>query len=104
PNPWTPGTSVPSELNGLLGRWFSEGRAFTFSVRNGSLQARLDSAPSQQPPSVFERIDDDRYRTTSGRETGELLRVVRGPDGEVVRMHWATYLFSREPYAFGEWL
>ena len=33
-----------------------------------------------------------------------LLRVTRDPDGRPVKMNWATYLVTREPYAFGEWL
>ncbi|MGH3423118.1 MAG: serine hydrolase domain-containing protein [Nocardioidaceae bacterium] len=104
PEPWIPGTAVPAELAGLLGQWFSEGRAFTFSVRRGRLEARVDQDPDHRPPSVFARLDDDLYRTESGRETGELLRVTRDAAGTVTRLNWATYLFSREPYAFGEWL
>ncbi len=101
---WTPGSDVPEEQHGVLGRWFSEGQPFTFSVRKGRLEARADGAPADKPPSVFERIDHDVYRTESGRETGELLRITRDVDGVVTRMHWATYLVTREPYAFGEWL
>lgn len=104
PEPWRPGTSVPPELVGVLGRWYSEGSAFAFSVRDGRLEARVESAPSSKPPSVFVRVDDDLYRTDSGRETGELLRISRDADGTVTKLNWATYLFTREPYAFGEWL
>ncbi len=102
--PWTPGTEVPAELVGVLGRWFSEGAPFTFTVRDGRLEARADGQPEHKPPSVFAKISDDLYRTESGRETGELLRIARGPDGTVTKMNWATYLVTREPYAFGEWL
>jgi CubicO group peptidase (beta-lactamase class C family) len=104
PPVWTPGTSVPAELEGLLGQWFSEGQGFTFSVRQGRLEARADKAPEDKPPSVFAQVGEDLYRTVSGRETGELLRITRDADGRVTRMHWATYLVTREPYAFGEWL
>jgi hypothetical protein len=30
--------------------------------------------------------------------------VTRGEDGRVDRLHWATYLFTREPLGFGEHL
>jgi hypothetical protein len=53
---------------------------------------------------VFERLDDDVYRTKGGREPGEILRITRDERGVPVKLNWATYLFTREPYAFGEWL
>lgn len=56
------------------------------------------------PPSVFARVADDVYRTESGRETGEMLRVTRDESGAVARLNWATYRFDRSPMAFGEWL
>jgi YD repeat-containing protein len=39
-------------------------------------------------------------RTVSGREAGELLRLTRDADGRVVRMHWATYRFTRVQETF----
>lgn len=104
PEPWHPGTRVPLEYVDLLGRWFSEGSAFTFSVRQGRLEARLDAAPEHAPPSVFVKLETDVYRTESGRETGELLRISRDDDGAITHLNWATYRFTREPLAFGEWL
>ena len=100
--PWNPGTSVPAELAELVGVWFSEGSAFTFSVRQGTLEARAAKAPGHQPPAVFERGGSDLYRTVSGRERGELLRVNRDADGRVTTMNWATYLVTRDPRAFGQ--
>ncbi|MCE1179658.1 MAG: beta-lactamase family protein [Micrococcales bacterium] len=98
---WAPGSAVPDGLAPVLGVWFSEGTAFTFTVREGRLEARVDGLPSWRPPAVFEQLEGDVYRTVSGRERGELLRITRRPDGTVERMHWATYLFTREPLAFG---
>jgi CubicO group peptidase (beta-lactamase class C family) len=101
--PWRPGTTVPAELRGLVGRWFSEGHPFVLTVRDGTLEARIDLAAAQaMPPSVFEKVADDLYRTVSGRERGELLKVTRDSDGTPTKLNWATYLFTREPLAFGE--
>lgn len=100
--PWQPGTSVPEELVPLLGRWFSEGSGYTFSVREGRLEAQADAAPPGRAPSVFERVGDGVFRTVSGRERGELLRVTRDARGAVVKLNWATYLVTREPLGFGE--
>jgi CubicO group peptidase (beta-lactamase class C family) len=101
--PWRAGTEVPEELRGILGRWFSEGHPFVFVVEQGRLKAHIDvPMAAELPPSVFEKIADDVYRTVSGRERGEQLRVTRTADGTVTKLNWATYLFTREPTAFGE--
>jgi CubicO group peptidase (beta-lactamase class C family) len=101
PEPWAPEEAPPTEIGPLLGRWWSEGREFVFSWRGGRLEARIATAPAERPPSVFEPDGDDRFRTVSGDERGELLRVVRGGDGEVVKLYWATYAFTRAPEIFG---
>jgi hypothetical protein len=102
--PWRAGTALPEDLAGIVGRWYSEGRGFTFSVRQGRLEARMDGVPATRAPAVFVAEDRDRYRTESGRERGELLRVTRDDSGLAERLHWATYLFTREPLGFGEHL
>ena len=104
PEPWRPGPAVPDELVDLLGVWYSEGAPFVFSVKQGRLEARAQALPEHKPSSVFEKVGDDLYRTVQGREVGELLRVTRDADGRVSKMNWATYLVTREPLAFGEWL
>ena len=101
PAPWRPGTSVPDELAELLGRWYSEGSAFDFSVRIGRLEARSPLLPKDKPSSVFEKISDDLYRTVAGREAGELLRIGRDESGAVRKLNWATYLVTRAPLPFG---
>jgi CubicO group peptidase (beta-lactamase class C family) len=102
--PWRPGTEVPEELADLVGLWYSEGAPFVFSVRQGRLEARAQGLADHRPSSVFVKLADDLYRTESGREAGELLRVTRDADGRVRKMNWATYLVTREPLAFGVWL
>lgn len=99
--PWRPGPPVPDTLAALVGRWWSEGSPFTFSVRAGKLEARVDGTPATKAPAVFEPVGPDLYRTVSGREQGEALRVERGPSGEVTRMFWASYPFTRAPQTFG---
>lgn len=104
PGVWRPGPPVPDELVGVLGRWYAEGSGHDFSVRKGRLEARGAEASKEQPPSVFVRLEADLYRTESGRETGELLRISRNPDGTVSHLNWATYRLTREPLHFGGWL
>jgi CubicO group peptidase (beta-lactamase class C family) len=103
PEPWRPGTSIPEEFRGVLGRWFSEGQPFVFWVEQGELKARIDKpAAATASPSRFEKVEDGVYRDVAGRERGEILRVTRAADGTVSQLNWATYLFTREPLAFGE--
>jgi CubicO group peptidase (beta-lactamase class C family) len=104
PEPWRPGTAVPPELAELVGVWYSEGSPFVFSVRQGGLEARAEGQPEHKPASRFEQVAPDLFRTVAGREHGELLRVTRDATGQVTKMNWATYLVTRRPLAFGEWL
>jgi CubicO group peptidase (beta-lactamase class C family) len=99
--PWRPEEAPPAEIEPLLGRWWSEGDESIFSWRGGKLEARLADAPPERESSVFEPEGDDRFRVISGRERGESLRVVRDESGEVVKLYWATYPFTRTPEIFG---
>jgi hypothetical protein len=102
PTAWRVGPPVASEYEGLLGRWWSEGSEFVFAVEDGKLAARRTDVPRSKPPAVFERVAADLYRTVSGREQGEVLRVVRDDrSGAVIKMYWATYPFTRRPTTFG---
>jgi hypothetical protein len=101
PDLWVPEEPPPAEIVPLLGRWWSEGRETIFSWRGGRVEARLAAAPPERGPSVFEPAGEDRFRTVSGDERGELLRVVRGEDGDVAKLYWATYPFTRTPDTFG---
>ena len=99
--PWSPEEPPPGDVLPLLGRWWSEGEETIFSWRGGKVEARLASALPEREPSVFEQEGEDRFRTVSGRERGEVLRVVRGDGGQVERLYWATYPFTRTPETFG---
>jgi CubicO group peptidase (beta-lactamase class C family) len=101
PEPWSPEEPAPPEILPLLGRWWSEGAETIFSWRQGRLEARLATAPPAREPSVFEPEGEDRFRTVSGRERGEVLRVVRDDNGAVAKLYWATYPFTRTPEVFG---
>jgi CubicO group peptidase (beta-lactamase class C family) len=98
---WTPEEPPPDEIVPLLGRWWSEGDEWIFSWRAGRLEARPVIAPPEREPSVFEPEGGDRFRTVSGAERGEVLRSVRDARGEVARLYWATYPFTRAPEIFG---
>jgi CubicO group peptidase (beta-lactamase class C family) len=100
PETWRIGEPPPDDVVPLLGIWFMEAARLVFRWRDGKLEARFDGVSDWQPPSIFERETDDRWRTVSGLEHGEALRIVRGEDGAVERMVWAGYPVTREP---GPW-
>jgi CubicO group peptidase (beta-lactamase class C family) len=100
--PWAVGERAPEEYRSVLGRWWGEGSEHVFVWHAGRLEARAVDAPANRPPSIFEPLPDRRdiLRTASGREAGELLRLTRDPEGTVIRMHWATYRFTRDQETF----
>jgi CubicO group peptidase (beta-lactamase class C family) len=98
--PWKPGEPVPPELEGVLGIWWGEGVDWWFEWRDGSLEARRP-ARNVAACTLFEREAEDVYRTVSGRERGELLRIVRDESGEPVKLYWATYPFTRTAVPLG---
>jgi hypothetical protein len=98
---WRPAEAPPRDLAGALGRWWSEGSEFVVRWRDGALEARAAEAAAWAPWARFERLDGDRFRTVSGREHGEPLRLVRDASGNVTRLYWATYPFSREQEVTG---
>jgi hypothetical protein len=71
-----------------------------FRWRDGKLEMRSPDAADWEPPSVFEQETPDRWRTVSGPERGEALKIVRAEDGSVERLVWAGYPVTREP---GPW-
>ncbi|MDQ1713233.1 MAG: hypothetical protein QOE45_2683 [Frankiaceae bacterium] len=99
--PWVPGEAVPAAYEGVLGRWWTEGAEVVLTWREGRLNAALSDAAPTQPPAVFEPAGEDAFRGVSGREQGELLRIVRDGSGTVVKLYWATYPMTRDPLVFG---
>jgi CubicO group peptidase (beta-lactamase class C family) len=100
PETWRIGEPPPNDVVPLLGIWFMEAARVVFRWRDGKLEARFDGTADWRPSSVYERETDDRWRTVSGPEHGEALRIVRAEDGSVERMVWAGYPVTREP---GPW-
>lgn len=100
--PWRPGAPASPEFRSVLGRWWGEGFEYVFFWRDGRLRARSADDPPGRPAAVFAPVpgEPDVLRTESGREAGELLRLTRDGTGTVVRMHWATYRFTRVQEGF----
>ena len=93
PPAWKPPAEPPAEIALLLGHWWSEGVEYDLVWREGELHATNAAGVDAR----FAADGTDRWRTKSGRERGEALVVVRGADGSVERLEWATYALTREP-------
>jgi CubicO group peptidase (beta-lactamase class C family) len=100
PKAWRAGGPPPADVVPLLGVWFMEGGEMIFRWRDGTLEMRYPGAEDWEPPAVFEKEADDRWRTVSGPEHGEALKIVRGAAGSIERLVWAGYPVTREP---GPW-
>ncbi len=101
PTRWTPAGPPPPELDGVLGSWWSEGEEMILSLRGGRFQAELCDGPAGRNISYLAPEGADRWRVAEGRERGELLRAVRGDDGAVTKLYFATYPLTRAPSTFG---
>jgi CubicO group peptidase (beta-lactamase class C family) len=100
PDAWRVGEPPPADVVPLLGVWFMEASQFALRWRGGRLEARSLDDADWEAPSVFEQETDDRWRTVSGPEHGEALKIVRAADGSIERLVWAGYPVTREP---GPW-
>ncbi|MEP7035607.1 MAG: serine hydrolase domain-containing protein [Actinomycetota bacterium] len=95
---WTPSQPQP-DFDGILGSWWSEGEEIVFEVRENVLWSKIPGAPSALD-TRFARTDAEGFRAVAGRERGERLELSRGANGQVERMHLATYALTRSPISF----
>ncbi len=100
PAAWVPEQEHP-DFEELLGSWWSEGEELVLEVRRGQLWMRVPGATATDE-TRFARESDTSFRAVQGRERGELLELVRGADGALQKMYFATYAVTRSPKAFAE--
>jgi hypothetical protein len=86
-------TLCPPELTGILGSWWSWGEEYVFRWRDDALQAQVGERMS-----VFVREGAWRFRTSRGNNHGEVLTVIHGTAGEIVKLEWGGYAYTRRPY------
>ncbi|MFB7719579.1 serine hydrolase domain-containing protein [Nocardia sp. NPDC056100] len=91
---WEPAAPCPDHLRPILGSWWSESEETVFEWRHDGLHAHLTANPAASE-TRFEEEAPGRFRASHGRLRGELL-IISGT-AESVRLHWATYPFTRRP-------
>ncbi|XVU27598.1 serine hydrolase domain-containing protein [Actinoplanes sp. CA-054009] len=92
PAPWQPPTPPTGEAAALTGRWWWMGREYEIVTDGAALEM---TGPFHW--SRFTREAPDRWRGVDGENEGEILTVLRTPDGDVDRLDIATFVFSRDP-------
>jgi len=100
PTLWVP-EQRHTDLEELLGSWWSEGDEMRVEVREGELWMVVPGEGGLGD-TRFVRESDVAFRAVEGRERGELLEVVRDEEGEVSKLYFATYAVTRRPLAFAD--
>jgi hypothetical protein len=95
PPPWRPPAPPAGEAAELCGRWWWMGREYEVTADGADVVMSSLTVPAA--PWWFVREAPDRWRGCSGMNDGEVLQVVRAPDGAVARLDIATFLFARSP-------
>ncbi len=93
---WRPAPPAEGEAAELGGRWWWMGREYDVTS-DGPALVMTPVSGTDKAPWRFVREFRDRWRGTSGMNTGEVLTVLRDPDGTVARLDIATFVFSRDP-------
>jgi CubicO group peptidase (beta-lactamase class C family) len=91
---WQAAAPPPAEVATLCGRWWWMGREFE-ARWDGALVLR-GTAPGAESWR-FTKEAPDRWRGQTGEQAGEILAVLRDPDGAVTGLDIATFVFRREP-------
>jgi CubicO group peptidase (beta-lactamase class C family) len=93
PAPWQPPSPPAGEAAELVGRWWWMGREHEIHADGETLAM---TGPNHW--SVFVREAPDRWRGADGDNEGEILQVIRSPQGAALKIDIATFVFSRDPF------
>jgi CubicO group peptidase (beta-lactamase class C family) len=96
PEPWRPPSAPGDGTAELCGRWWWMGREYQV-VADGDQVVMSKVTPPAIVPWRFGREGPDRWRGLTGENAGEVLQVLRTPEGAVDRLDIATFVFSRDP-------
>jgi hypothetical protein len=96
PEPWRPPSAPGDGTAELCGRWWWMGREYQV-VADGDQVVMSKVTPPAIVPWRFGREGPDRWRGLTGENAGEVLQVLRTPEGAADRLDIATFVFSRDP-------
>jgi CubicO group peptidase (beta-lactamase class C family) len=95
PAPWRAPAPPSGEAGELCGRWWWMGREYEVTADGEDIVMSCLTVPTA--PWRFAREALDRWRGRSGMNDGEVLQVLRAPDGTVAKLDIATFVFAPSP-------
>jgi CubicO group peptidase (beta-lactamase class C family) len=95
PDPWTPTSALPPEVEGLPGLWFWGNTAVEARWHNGGLDLRELASPRRADRFL---LAEGRLVGVDGYHRGETLHLHRRPDGTLGHLECATWVYTRTPY------
>jgi CubicO group peptidase (beta-lactamase class C family) len=96
PAVWQAPARPAGEAAEICGRWWWMGREFEVTADGDAVEMAVEMR-AERHSSRFVREAPDRWRGVDGENEGEILSVLRDPDGRVDRIDVATFVFSRDP-------
>ena len=98
-------------LTGIIPDFEGEVNILGMDIKKQALEIKQKVGYIPEQAAIYEVLTPLEYLTFIGRlhrleqpmidkKSGELLRLTRGENGDVVRMHWATYRFTRRQETF----
>ncbi|MFG3247896.1 serine hydrolase domain-containing protein [Streptomyces sp. NPDC048187] len=101
PEPWRPLPEVDPSVLELAGQWYWGTQAFALRLTSDG-GVSLGPLSGQGRRSRFRANADGTWTGLEGYYAGELLRVVRRPDGTVSHLDLGSFVFTRQPYEEGD--
>ncbi|WP_225076422.1 serine hydrolase [Streptomyces sp. CoT10] len=97
PEPWRPLRKVEPSVLELTGQWYWGTYGFGLRLTADGL-ASLEPLSGNGRRSRFRSNGDGTWTGLEGYYAGEVLRVVRRPDGSVDHLDLGSFVFTRQPY------
>ncbi|MFF3908161.1 serine hydrolase domain-containing protein [Streptomyces sp. NPDC001848] len=97
PVPWRPLREVDASVLELAGQWYWGTHGFALRFTADGL-ASLEPLSGTGRRSRFSANGDGTWTGLEGYYAGELLRVVRRPNGSVSHLDVGSFVFTRQPY------
>lgn len=97
PEPWRPLRKVEPSVLELAGQWYWGTYGFGLRLTADGL-ASLEPLSGNGRRSRFRSNGDGTWTGLEGYYAGEVLRVVRRPDGSADHLDLGSFVFTRQPY------